>query len=142
MAGSAAANDVLAGGGTNNGLLYIGANGLATTTAAGSTGNFTCLDDGEASAALRAVDGRTRFISMLGYSLIYSNLDRALNPSQGLYAELRQDFAGVGGNARFIRTTGEARYYHDLSNEWIGMLRVQAGNITGWGATKTDGGKA
>ncbi|WP_252511147.1 outer membrane protein assembly factor BamA [Phreatobacter aquaticus] len=141
VAGSAAANDVLAGGGTNNGLLYIGANGLATTTAAGSTGNFTCLDDGEASAALRAVDGRTRFISMLGYSLIYSNLDRALNPSQGLYAELRQDFAGVGGNARFIRTTGEARYYHDLSNEWIGMLRVQAGNITGWGATKTDGGK-
>ena len=126
-------------GAANNGLLYRDANGLPTTTNTGTS--YTCLDDGEASAALRAVDGRTRFISMLGYSLIYSNLDRAMNPSQGLYGELRQDVAGVGGNARFIRTTGEGRYYHDLSNDWIAMLRVQAGNITGWGSNKTDGGK-
>jgi outer membrane protein insertion porin family len=128
-------------GATLVGPLYRGTNGLPTTTQAGSTGNYTCLDDGEASAALRAVDGRNRFISMPGYSLIYSNLDRAINPSQGLYAELRQDFAGAGGDARYVRTTGEARYYHDLTNDWIAMLRVQGGHMFGWGSTKADGGK-
>ncbi|WP_164075880.1 BamA/TamA family outer membrane protein, partial [Stenotrophomonas maltophilia] len=48
---------------------------------------------------------------------------------------------GVGGDARFIRTTGELRYYHDLTNDWILMLRGQAGNIFGWGSTKPNGGK-
>ncbi|MCZ8316340.1 outer membrane protein assembly factor BamA [Phreatobacter sp.] len=113
--------------GTNEGLAYVQADGTVGT---GVTANpYSCLSDGETSVALRAINNRTRFISMLGYSLIYSNLDRATNPSQGLYAELRQDFAGAGGNARFIRTTFESRYYQDLSNDWIGMLRLQAGHI-------------
>jgi outer membrane protein insertion porin family len=133
------AGDPRAAGMTNNGVVYKDANGMPTTTNTGT--NYTCLDDGEASVALRAVNNRTRLISMLGYSLIYSNLDRAINPSQGLYAELRQDVAGVGGSARFIRTTGDARYYHDLTNEWIGMLRVQGGHIMGWGGRNSNGGQ-
>lgn len=111
--------------------LYTDANGLPTTNNTGT--RYSCLADGEVSSALRAVNNKTRLISMLGYSLIYSNLDRAINPTQGLYAELRQDIAGAGGNARFIRTTGDARYYHDLTNEWIGMLRLQGGHIAGLG---------
>ncbi len=125
------ATDPRAAGLTNNGLAYVQPDGTISTTASATA--YSCLHDGEASAALRAVNNRTRFISMFGYSLIYSNLDRAINPSQGLYAELRQDIAGAGGNARFVRTTGEARYYHDLTNEWIGMLRVQGGHIMGLG---------
>ena len=115
--------------------------GGVPTLNGGSGTPFTCLDDGEASVALRAINDKTRFISMLGYSLIYSNLDRAVNPSQGLFAELRQDVAGLGGNARFVRTTGEIRYYHDLTNDWILMLRGQAGNIFGLGSNKSTGGK-
>jgi len=107
--------------------LYTDASGLPTTTNTGT--RYTCLNDGEVSSAIRAINGRNRFISMFGYSLIYSNLDRAINPSQGLYAELRQDIAGAGGDARFVRSTFEGRYYHDLTNDWIGMLRVQAGHI-------------
>ena len=117
--------------GTAVGPAYVQADGTVGTTVTATP--YSCLHDGEVSSALRAINGRTRFISMLGYSLIYSNLDRAINPSQGLYAELRQDVAGVGGNARFIRTTGDARYYHDLTNEWIAMLRVQGGHIAGLG---------
>lgn len=110
---------------------FTDANGLPTAVNTGTP--YSCLRDGEVSAALRAINNRTRFISMVGYSLIYSNLDRATNPTQGLFAELRQDVAGVGGNARFIRTTGDARYYHDLTNDWVGMLRIQGGHIAGLG---------
>lgn len=117
--------------GADEGAAYIQADGTVGTTMTANP--YTCISDGEVSSALRAVNGRTRFISMLGYSLIYSNLDRAINPTQGLYAELRQDVAGVGGSARFIRTTGDARYYHDLTNEWVAMLRVQGGHIAGLG---------
>lgn len=125
------ATDPRAAGLTNNGLAYLQPDGTVSTVASATP--YSCLHDGEASAALRAISGKTRFISMFGYSLIYSNLDRAINPSQGLYAELRQDIAGAGGNARFIRTTGDARYYHDLTNDWIAMLRVQGGHIMGLG---------
>ncbi len=111
--------------------LYRDAGGLATTTNTGA--RFSCLADGEVSSAIRAINGRDRFISMFGYSLIYSNLDRAINPSQGLYAELRQDAAGAGGDARFLRTTFDGRYYHDLTNDWIALLRLQAGHIGGIG---------
>jgi outer membrane protein insertion porin family len=131
---------IVAGGGTNNGPAFRDAGGLPSTVNSGN-GNYTCLNDGETSVALRAINGRTRIISSVGYSLMYSNLDRAQNPSQGLYAELRQDFAGVGGDARFIRTTGEARYYHDLTNDWIAMFRVQGGNILGIGGQKAGGGQ-
>ncbi|KAF0129970.1 MAG: outer membrane protein, partial [Xanthobacteraceae bacterium] len=124
-------NDPRAVGLTNNGPAFLQPDGTVSTV--GSPTPYSCLHDGEASAALRAISGKTRFISMFGYSLIYSNLDRATNPSQGLYAELRQDIAGAGGNARFIRTTGDARYYHDLTNDWIAMLRVQGGHIMGLG---------
>ncbi|PTM57092.1 Beta-barrel assembly machine subunit BamA [Phreatobacter oligotrophus] len=118
------------------GLTLVGPASLAADGSINTTGNgraYTCLDDGEVSSAIRAINGRNRFISMFGYSLVYSNLDRAINPSQGLYAELRQDVAGAGGDAKFVRTTFESRYYHDLTNDWIGMLRVQAGHIGGLG---------
>jgi outer membrane protein insertion porin family len=118
---------------TNQQLLYRDAGGLATTTNLGPTNRFSCLADGEVSSAIRAINDKNRIISMFGYSLIYSNLDRAINPSQGLYAELRQDAAGVGGDARFLRTTFDGRYYHDLTNDWIALLRVQAGHIGGIG---------
>lgn len=54
---------------------------------------------------------------------------------------MKQDIAGAGGNARFIRTSGELRYYHDLTNDWIGMLRFQAGHIMGFGAQSANGGR-
>lgn len=129
-------NDPRAAGMGTGTKLYADANGVATTTPTATP--YTCLMDGEASVALRALNNRSRFISSVGYSLIYSNLDRGVNPSQGLYAELRQDFAGAGGDARFVRTTGEARYYHDLTNDWIAMFRVQGGHIGALGGGRLD----
>lgn len=77
----------------------------------------------------------TRLTSSAGYILTYSTLDSKLDPHEGLYLRLAQDFAGIGGDARYIRTTGDARYYMPVlpDSDIIGMLRVHGGNITGLG---------
>lgn len=71
--------------------------------------------------------------SAAGYSLIYNTLDNNRNPTSGIRAELKQDFAGLGGDVNFIRTQGDARFYHEVVPDYVAMLRMQAGNVSGWG---------
>jgi outer membrane protein insertion porin family len=88
------------------------------------------VNNGEASIALKQSQGKSS-TSLVGYTLAYNTLDNNRNPRSGLYAELKQDFAGLGGDTQFIRTTGEVRYYHELTDDFVGMLKAQAGNV--WG---------
>ena len=46
-------------------------------------------------------------VSLVGYTISYNTLDNNKLPTSGLFAELRQDFAGVGGDVNFIRTSVE-----------------------------------
>ena len=70
---------------------------------------------------------------MLGYSIAYNTLDNNRNPTSGLLAEFKQDFAGVGGDVNFIRSTAEARTYYEVFSDVVTVLRLQGGHITGWG---------
>lgn len=72
-------------------------------------------------------------VSMVGYGLTYNALDNIKSPTSGLYAEIKQDLAGVGGDVNFIRTTAEARTYYEVLPDVVGVLKVQGGNIAGWG---------
>jgi outer membrane protein insertion porin family len=73
--------------------------------------------------------------SSVGYGFVYSTLDNELDPHDGMYAKFTQDVAGVGGAARFVRTSADARYYQQIfyGSDIIGMLRMQGGNIVGLG---------
>ncbi|RDV01237.1 outer membrane protein assembly factor BamA [Undibacter mobilis] len=94
-----------------------------------------CYADGEASLAVRKelANGPVT-VSMLGYTTAYNTLDNNKNPTSGLYAELKQDLAGVGGDVNFIRTTAEARTYYEVVPDVVGVLKLQGGNIAGWGS--------
>jgi len=106
----------------------------ATTPPPGYTGLANCYADGEASAATKQiVDAGPAIVSLVGYSVIYNTLDNNRNPTKGLMAELRQDFAGVGGDVNFIRTTGDVRWYYELVSDIISVLHLQGGYVTGWG---------
>jgi len=85
-----------------------------------------CFNDGEASVALKQARGKT-LTSLVGYSLLYNTLNNNLNPTSGIRAEFRQDFAGLGGDSTFIRTTGDLRYYYELPSDFVAMARGQAG---------------
>ena len=72
-------------------------------------------------------------MSLVGYTVSYNTLDNNKLPTSGLYAELRQDFAGVGGDVNFLRTAVEARTYYEVFADVIGVFKVQAGNVSPWG---------
>ena len=72
-------------------------------------------------------------VSLLGYTVAYNTLDNNKNPTSGLYAEFKQDFAGVGGDVNFIRTTVDTRSYYEMFSDVVGVLHLQGGHIAGWG---------
>ncbi|MAA98071.1 MAG: outer membrane protein assembly factor BamA [Stappia sp.] len=73
--------------------------------------------------------------SAIGYSLVYDTRDSRTNPRDGFYASFGQEFAGLGGDSRYISTTVDARAYKELLPEWgvIGIARLGGGYITGIG---------
>lgn len=91
-----------------------------------------CLVNGEASVAIKEARG-TRVTSLVGLTFVYNSLDNVQNPRNGFYAELRPDFAGVGGDSKFFRIAGDARYFRELTDDVVGILRVQGGHTMGFG---------
>jgi len=119
-----------------NSATFGGVNGSGIAGSASDNSQYTCLSNGEASLALKQAAG-TWVTSMVGYTLSYTDLDNYRDPHNGISANLKQDFAGVGGDSKFIRTTGDLRYYHELYfDNVVGIARVQGGNITAWGNEK------
>jgi len=57
-----------------------------------------------------------RTTSAAGYSLLYSNVNSAQRPSAGQRFVLTQDFAGLGGDVKYIRTRLDGTKYWDLFN--------------------------
>jgi outer membrane protein insertion porin family len=95
---------------------------------------YNCNTNGEASLAIKESQG-TRLTSLFGYSFAYNSLDNYKNPHNGFHAILSQDIAGAGGDTRFIRTTGDIRYFHEAPyvDDVVGIARLQGGNIFAFG---------
>jgi len=93
-----------------------------------------CQTNGEASLAIKESRG-ARLTSAIGYSLGYNSLDNYRNPKNGVSAALSQDIAGLGGVSRYLRTTGDFRYFHDIpyTDDVVGIARIQGGNISAFG---------
>jgi len=72
------------------------------------------------------------WVSSIGNTVAYDGRDARKNPHSGMYVEMKQDLAGVGGDEKFIRTSGDVRYYHEVAPDVVAMGRVQGGYLTGW----------
>ena len=99
-----------------------------------ATTSANCMTNGEASLAVKQAQGST-LTSMAGYSIAYNTLDNRKNPTNGVYAEFRQDVAGLGGDSHFVRTSGDLRYYHPLTDDITGSVRVQSGDEFAYGGS-------
>ncbi|WP_341988413.1 outer membrane protein assembly factor BamA [Azorhizobium sp. AG788] len=95
--------------------------------------SITANNCGVSWAVIEAVQQGATITSVAGYTLSFNGLDSNQSPTSGMYAELKQDFAGLGGDVQFIRTTGDVRYYYPIISDWVLMLRGQAGYVSSWG---------
>lgn len=73
------------------------------------------------------------WVSSVGTGMTYSTLDNARSPASGVRVQTNNEFAGLGGAARFARTTEDARYYHEIFGDVTGMVRGQGGYVAPWG---------
>ncbi|ABD05462.1 surface antigen [Rhodopseudomonas palustris HaA2] len=106
--------------------------GVDPTNASGSSYyGYGCYADGETSLPVRKelADG-AKITSSIGYTLNYNTLDNTKNPTDGLLLDLRQDFAGVGGDVTYLKTVGDAKYYTPLVAEIVGLIHLQGGVLS------------
>jgi len=73
------------------------------------------------------------WVSMIGYTLAYDSLDNKKSPTDGVRAEFRQDLAGLGGDVNFFKTTEDVRAYRAITDDVVGMARLQSGYLMPWG---------
>ena len=71
----------------------------------------------------------TRTTSSVGYSLAYSTLDNGIRPTRGSRLVLSQDFAGLGGSVKYLKTVASADKYVNLGRGFVVNLSLQGGYI-------------
>lgn len=70
-----------------------------------------------------------RTTSSLGYSLIFDTRDNRIRPTRGRNFIISQDFAGLGGDVRYIKTRLSAAQYVALGSGFVFSLSGEGGYI-------------
>lgn len=83
---------------------------------------------------IAGLDNTDYVTSSAGLSLVYSDLDNIQDPREGIYARFDQEFAGIGGDAEWLRTTARVSGYYTANTEQDIVLfgTVGGGNIYGY----------
>jgi len=71
-----------------------------------------------------------RLSSIVGLSLNYNSLNSAFRPTRGQQISLSTEFAGLGGDVRYVRFRGRARKFWGLGNSgFVFSLAAEGGTI-------------
>ncbi|APE29011.1 outer membrane protein assembly factor BamA [Aurantiacibacter gangjinensis] len=74
-----------------------------------------------------------RLQSILGVSLNYSTLNSRIRPTRGTNASATVQFAGLGGDTRYLRIRANAARFWPLGSGFVGSLSLEGGYINGLG---------
>ena len=77
--------------------------------------------------------------SLAGYGLTYNTLDNNKRPTSGFLLSFGQDVAGLGGDAKYLRTVVDFRTYYEVVSDLVGILHLQGGDL--FGLTKGPNGE-
>ena len=84
--------------------------------------------------SVRVCDQRgKRTTSVVGYTWTIDRRDDPIEPTRGWEATFSQDFAGVGGSVRYIRSEAGGGVYYGIFEDVVASLTVTGGYILGWG---------
>ncbi|WBH16592.1 outer membrane protein assembly factor BamA [Sphingomonas radiodurans] len=70
-----------------------------------------------------------RLTSSVGYSLIYDSLNSRLRPTAGQRFTFSQDFAGLGGDVKYLRTRFDAAKYWGIGSGFVLSALAEGGYI-------------
>ena len=123
---------------TGAGVLGAAYPGFAAALAGGAQNNclFTTAGVGspifEASLPVRFELAQGGYLtSLAGYGLTYNILDNNKHPTNGILISFGQDFAGLGGDAKYIRSVVDFRSYYEVIPDLVGILHLQGGDMLG-----------
>jgi outer membrane protein insertion porin family len=89
--------------------------------------------DENASRFIRDQEGE-RTTSAIGHTLFYDRRDNRIDPTEGYFASLSNDLAGLGGDEQYIRTRIGAGYYYPVAPPaWVLSFTGEVGHIQGLG---------
>jgi outer membrane protein insertion porin family len=80
-----------------------------------------------------------RLTSSIGYSIIYDSLNSRLRPTRGTRYSFSQDFAGLGGDVKYIRTTVNGAKYWGIGSGFVFSLVGEGGYIKSLESSRGDG---
>jgi outer membrane protein insertion porin family len=79
----------------------------------------------------------SRTTSGIGFTFGYNTLDDYIKPTRGIAFSFSQDFAGLGGSEKYLRSEAQFTTYKKvLWDEFVGSLQFNAGFITGYSGQK------
>jgi outer membrane protein insertion porin family len=70
----------------------------------------------------------SRVTSAVGYSVLHDDTD-GLHPTRGQRISLSQDFAGLGGDVKYLRSRGSATKYMEVMDGWVASAHGEGGYI-------------
>ena len=105
------------------------------------TQNEVILDDSLCAPVLQVsrslCDQRgANLTSLVGYTLRWDRRNDPIQPTRGFDLTARQDFAGLGGDVKYIRSEVDTSTYYGIRPEWIVSARLSAGYIEGLGGDR------
>ena len=74
----------------------------------------------------------TGITSSVGYSLSFDLRNDFVQPTRGWMAVLRQDFAGLGGDVKYVDTEVEGHWYHGFAKDMVLHISGNAGAKVPW----------
>ncbi|GBR03312.1 outer membrane protein [Acetobacter oeni LMG 21952] len=82
-------------------------------------------------------------LSQLGTTLMYDTRDRRLMPHKGYVIRAAGDFAGIGGDEKYVRGKFDAAYYLPLddlmgNHDWTVEFKTGTGYLADWGNGRHD----
>ena len=86
--------------------------------------------DPDASRLILEQEG-TALTSAIGEQLDYDRRNDTLEPTSGYLLQQGTDFAGVGGDVKYLRNRLGVTYYYPFAVDWTGIAKTEAGYITG-----------
>ena len=70
------------------------------------------------------------YTSSLAGNLVYDKRDDRFDPREGFYGSITSEYAGLGGDRYFVKSTATAKYFHPIVWDFVFRLNITGSNIS------------